>query len=69
MQRLNEDLMLLTDCATAQMFGCQPFVMETWVQPKASPRGINIGPIGIGAGFSPRAPLLFHTHSSITDAI
>jgi hypothetical protein len=77
MQRLNEDLMLLTGCATVQMVGRQPFAMETWVQPTASQRAISIGPSCSGAGFSLSthvspvsiAPLLLHTHSCIIDAI
>jgi len=74
MQRLNEDLMLLTGCATVQMFGRQPFAMENWVQPKASQCGISIRPSGSGAGFSLSThvspisitPLLLHTHSNNT---
>lgn len=78
MQRLHEGLMLLTGCATVQIVGRQPFAMETWVQPKASQRGISIGPSGSGAGFSlsthvspvsiaPHCSIL--NHSCVTDAI
>jgi len=71
MQKLNEDLMLRTGCATVQMVGYQPFAMETSVQPKDSQRGISIRPSGagfsLGTHISPVsiAPLLFHAQSFI----
>jgi len=78
MQRLDEDLMLLTGCATFQMVGHQPFAMETWVQHKGSQRGIRIGTSGSGAVYLWALTFLLSVslhycpmlnHSSITDAI
>jgi hypothetical protein len=56
-QRLYEDLILLIGHATVQMVGRHLFTMETWVQPKAIPRGISTGPSGSEAGFSLSAPI------------